>query len=155
MSITDRKVTYLVIVLVVPGGDEVDSLEIPSRILPMWRRNARTSRQYLGVKQKHIVVATLRIGKSLFTRVNSAKKTCPVQKEYSNGEKSHLHAEIRVLSRFVGEDLRGPMLVTRWSREKSGFTMAKPCKCCTKFIRENFPHLEVIYTDRYGNLVWL
>jgi hypothetical protein len=125
--------------------------DIPARLVPLYVRNYRWA-QRRPVEVFPIVVATVRVGRSLFTARNSYK-TSPLQKRYSEGRKEHLHAEIALLSRFIGETLHGPLLVSRLGAD--GFRMAKPCPSCRRFLSDLFPSLEVIYTQQDGSLKWL
>lgn len=130
-------------------------MNVPSRLMPLYRKNWKVSQDLAPRSTFPLLVASVQIGRSIFTRTNSGIKTSPVQKYYSHGLKECQHAEVAVLTRFVGEDLHGPLLVTKWGRKAQEFTMSKPCQACTWFLQTHFPHLEVVYVTRAGTLEWL
>lgn len=124
-----------------------------SKIQMLVRRNVKRSVSVAdSSSQQHILIASLLIGQSVFSRSNMMK-TAPLQRRISQGKKTCLHAEVALLQRFVGEDLHGPMLVTRYSRGRRRFALAKPCVYCDRFIRENFPRLRVFYSTGSGVIV--
>ena len=136
------------------GGSEVNAIAVPSRLMPLYRKNWRVSQALKSRSTFPLLVASVQIGRTIFTKVNSSK-TSPTQKFYSKGLKECQHAEVALLTRFVGEDLHGPLLVTKWGRSAKKFTMSRPCRSCTWFLQTHFPHLEVVYIDRAGDLAWL
>ena len=104
---------------------------------------------------KFIVVASILVGNQVFTRTNSSEKTSPHQKKYFADRGEKLHAEINLLKRFLGEDVRGPLLVTRYSKNDDEFKMSKPCPSCQRFIDDHFPRLEIWYSNRLGSITKL
>lgn len=125
-----------------------------SKLNKVFRRHLLRSRSLAAedYHRKFIVVASLIVGNHMFTRTNSSTKTCPYQKRYFNGRTERVHAEINLLKRFFGMDIKGPMLVTRYARNSDGFSMARPCKYCQAFLRDNFSGLEVWYSGPKGEI---
>jgi hypothetical protein len=132
----------------VPSGILPALPQVPSRLVPLYVRNYRRALSDCPDIYP-VVVATVRVGRSLTTATNSFR-TSPLQKRYSAGRKEHVHAEVALLSRFVGVDLRGPLLVSRLGA--SGFRLAKPCPFCQRFLLDLFPSLEVWYTQNDGTV---
>lgn len=133
----------------------MNAIEVPSRLMPLYKKNWKVSQALKSRSAFPLLVASVQIGRTLFTGVNGNSKTSPMQKLCSRGLKEYSHAEVAVLTRFLGEDLHGPLLVTKWGRAAKRFTMSRPCRSCTWFLQTHFPHLEVVYIDRSGNLAWL
>ena len=98
------------------------------------------------------VAASIIVDGSVYSSHNTYK-THPHMAEASNGRKECLHAEVALLTKFRGRDLRGPMLVIR--ENTLGLAMAKPCPYCQTYIRKHFQKLKVYYSSESGEILKL
>lgn len=92
----------------------------------------------LALNNDHVfhLTAWAKVGKSYIYGVNSDKCSAKFARRYEDGEMGyHLHAEMDLVKKIRGTSIT-EINVVRFSK-RGVPTMAKPCKYCQHFLREN------------------
>jgi hypothetical protein len=111
---------------------------------------AKSGEVDLPSKGKFLVCAAVLVGKEAVARENKYS-TSPIMKQISDGEKETLHAEVAVLKHVKDPSARGPLLVIR-ENALGHLTLAKPCQICHRYIKDNFPRMNVYYSSYGGEI---
>lgn len=117
---------------------------------PLWKVYYPIELKDKALNNSHIfhLTAWAKIGKSYVYGVNSDRCSTRFARRYADGNMGyHLHAEMDLLKKIKGTNIT-EINVVRFSK-RGVPTMAKPCKHCQRFLKENGVR-KVHYTNWNG-----